>query len=119
MKKKDNIQTSVDEIYNITPKKNYSTNKITYNQFDEILSIGLAEFSDYKVSNNKGYRYIFIIIEIFSKDLWASPLKNKNNQTIPKEFWNILTKSKRKPPKIESNRGVEFYNKTFQFFLEN
>ena len=73
---------------------------------------------DYKISNNKGYRYIFIVIDNFSKHLWAVPLKNKYSQTITNEFSNILSTSKRKPLKIESDRGTEFYNKIFQNFLK-
>ena len=74
---------------------------------------------DYKTSNNKGFRYIFIIIDNFSKYLWAIPLKNKYSQTMTNEFSNILTKSKRKPLKIESDRGLEFYNSIFQNFLKS
>ena len=50
---------------------------------------------DYKISNNKGFGYIFIIIDNFSKFLRAIPLKNKYSQTITNEFSNILTKSKK------------------------
>ncbi len=57
-------------------------------------SIDLADFSAYKISNNKNYRYIFIFIDNFSKYLWAIPLKNKYSQTITNEFSNIITKSK-------------------------
>ena len=74
---------------------------------------------NYKISNNKGYRYIFVITDIFSKYLWAIPLKNKNSPTITNEFSNIVTKSKRSPLKIESDRGSEFYNCIFQNFLKN
>ena len=74
---------------------------------------------DYKTSNIKGFRYIFIIIDKFSKSLWSIPLKNKYSQTITNEFSNILTKSKRKPIKLESDRGAEFYNSIFQNFLKS
>ena len=50
--------------------------------------------------------------------MWAIPLKNKYSQTITNELSNILTTSKRKPPKIESDRGAEFYNSIFQNFLK-
>ena len=69
---------------------------------------------DYKTSNKKGFRYNFIITDNFSKYLWAIPLKNKNSQTITNEFSNILKNSKRKPLKIESDRGKEWYNSIFQ-----
>ena len=47
----------IDEIYSKPPKKNYPTNKITYKYIDEIWSVDLADFSDYKTSNNKSYRF--------------------------------------------------------------
>ena len=119
MVKKDLTKIFIDEIYSKAPKKNYPTNKIVYNHLDEIWSIDLADFSDYKTSNNKGFRYVFIIIDNFSKYLWAIPLKNKYSQTITNEFSNILKTSKRKPLKIESDRGTEFYNSIFQNFLKN
>ena len=58
------------------------------------------------------------MIDNFSKNLWAIPLKNKYSQAITNEFSNILTTFKRKPLKIESDRGTEFYNKFFQIFLK-
>ena len=117
--KKDLTKTFINEIYSKSPKKNYPTNKVIYNHIDEIWSIDLADMIDYKISNNKGFRYIFIVIDNFSKYLWAIPLKNKYSQTITNEFSNILTKSKRKPLKIESDRGSEFYNSIFQNFLKS
>ena len=77
MVKRDLIKIFIDEIYSKAPKKNYPTNKIVYNHIDEIWSIDLADFLSYKISNNKGFRYIFIIIDNSSKYSWAIPLKNK------------------------------------------
>ena len=117
MSKRDNIKIFIDEIYSKAPKKYYPTNKIIYNDVDEIWSIDLADFSDYKISNNKGYRYIFVINDNFLKYLWAIPLKNKNSKTITDDFSNVLNQSKRRPLKLESDRGSEWYNNIFQNFL--
>ena len=67
--------------------------------------LDIADMMDYKISNNKGFRYIIIIIDFFSNYLWAIPLKSRNSQTITNDFSNILKKSKRSPLKIESDRG--------------
>ena len=106
------------EIYSKPPRRNYPTNKIRYNHLDETWSIDLADMIDYKISSNKGFRYIFINIDKFSKYLWATALKNKYSQTIANEFSNILTTSKRSPLKIESDRGTEFFNFIFQSLLK-
>ena len=72
---------------------------------------------DYGPENNRGYRYILVIIDNFSKFGWAIPLKNKNAQTITDSFEKILISSKRRPNLIESDRGKQFNNKIFQDFL--
>ena len=74
---------------------------------------------DYKITINKRFSYIFVIIDSFSKFLWCIPLKITYNQTITNEFSSFLTPSKRKPLKIESDRGTEFYNSIFQKFLKS
>ena len=71
---------------------------------------------EYKISINKGFRYKFIIIDDFSNFLWAMFLRIEYGHSITNEFSIVLTESKRKPPKIESDRGAEFYNNIFQNF---
>ena len=61
MPKNNNIKKFPDEIYSKALKRNYGTNKIIYNHIDEIWSIDLANVSDYKTSNNKSNRYIFLV----------------------------------------------------------
>ena len=45
-------------------------------------------------------------------------MKNKNAQTVTIEFSNILTSTKWKLLKIESDRGAEFCNSFSQIFLK-
>ena len=115
MNKKDNIKTFIDEMYSPPPMKNYPTNKIVYNHIDERWSTDLLDMSDYGISKNKGYRYI-LVIDNFSKYTWCIPLKNEYGQTIRDEFSNIISAIKRKPNKIESDRGREVYNNNSHFF---
>ena len=112
--KKDNFEIFINEIYSTPPKKNYQTSKIIYNHIDEIWSFDLADTTDYKISNYKGFRYKIVIIDNFSKNFWTIPLEKKNSKTITEEFSNILTKSKRSPITLESEPGAEFYNSIFQ-----
>ena len=72
---------------------------------------------DYKISNNKVYSYIFVIIDNFSRYLWCVLLENKNRQTKKHEFLNILTKSKRSPPKLECDWRSEWCLSILQNFL--
>ena len=75
--KKDLTKIFNNEIFSRSHLRNYPTNKMIYNHIDEIWSIDLADMIEYKVSNNKGFRYISIIIDNYSKYLWGISLKNK------------------------------------------
>ena len=65
--KTDLTKIFINEIYSKPPKKNYETIKIVYNHIDEIWSIDLTDRIEYKISNNKGVMYIFVIIDNYSK----------------------------------------------------
>ena len=112
-----NIKIFINEIYSKPPKKNYVTNKTDVYHIDDIWSLDILDLKDYGPENNRNYRYVFVIIDNFSKFGWTVPLKNKNAQTIKDSFENILISSKRKPNLVESDRGKEFYNNIFQDFL--
>ena len=112
-----NIKIFINEIYSIPPKKNYITNKTDVYHIDDIWSLDILDLKDYGPENNRGYRYVLVTIDNFSKFGWTIPLKNKNAQTIKDSFENILTNSKRKPNLVESDRSKVFYNNIFQDFL--
>ena len=112
-----NIKIFINEIYSKPPKKYYATNKTNVYYIDDIWSLDILDLKDYGPGNNRGYRYVLVVIDNFSKYGWTIPLKNKNAQSIKDSFENILISSKRKPNLIESDRGKEFYNNIFQDFL--
>ena len=112
-----NIKIIINEIYSKPPRKYYPTNKTDVYHIDDTWSLDILDLKDYGPENNRGYRYVLVVIDNFSKFGWTSSLKNKNAQTIKDPFENILINSKRKPNLIESDRGKEFYNNIFQDFL--
>ena len=112
-----NIKIFINEIYSKPPKKYYPTNKTDVYHIDDIWSLDILDLKDYGPENNRGYRYVLVVIDNSSKFGWTVPLKNKVAQTIKDSFENILISSKRKPNLFESDRGKEFYNNIFQDFL--
>ena len=90
-----NIKFFINEIYSKGPKKYYTTNKTDVYHIDDIWSLDILDLKDYGPENNRGYRYVFIAIDNFSKFGWTIPLKNKNAQTIKDSFENNLISSKK------------------------
>ena len=112
-----NIKIFINEIYSKPPKKYYPTNKTDVYHIDGIWSLNISDLKDYGPKKNRGYRFVLVTINIFSKFGWTVPLKNKNAQTKKDSFDNILIRSKRKPNFLEGDRDRRFLNKIFQHFL--
>ena len=112
-----NNEIFINEIYFKPPTKNNITNKTDVYHIDDIWSLDTLDLKDYGPKTKRGYRYVLVIIDNFSKFGWTVLLKNKNSQTIKDSVENILISSKRKPDLIETDRGKEFFNNIFQDFL--
>ena len=112
-----NIKIFINEKYSKPPKKYYAAIKTNVYHIDDTWSLDILDLKDYGPEYNRGYPYVLVAIDNFSKFGWTVPIKNKNAQTINDSFGNILISSKRKQNLIESDRGREFYNNIFQDFL--
>ena len=86
----------VKELYAKPPMKNYATNKTDLYHINDVLRMYILDLTDYGLHENRGYGYVFLIIDNFSKFEWTVSLKNNTFQAMKISFRNILTTSKRK-----------------------
>lgn len=70
-------------------------------------------------SKNKHYNYLLTCIDCFSKHAWAVPMKTKSAIETVQAFNKILSISHRKPCKLQTDRGKEFYNSEMKDFCYN
>ena len=95
----------------------FERQKIIVNHINEIHSTDLVDMSQYS-KMNKGYKYIFTNIDVFSKIAYAFPLKSKKIQDIKPCFEKIFKKDK--PKFIWSDKEPAFLSKEMQqFFKDN
>ena len=109
-------QKIAKEIFSPVVKK-FDRIQIQTHYKDECWSIDLIDRSSL-AKYNKNYKFIFTIIDNHTKFAWAIPLKDKSGKSITTAFKKLIETSKRKPEKVWSDRGKEFYNKTFLDFLK-
>ena len=55
---------------------------------------------------NKGFRFFLCVVDLFRKNAWVVPLKDKKGVTIVDTFQIILNDLERKPNKNGSIRAV-------------
>ena len=75
--------------------------------------------NDYGIKNKKGYRYILVVTDNFTKFGWTIPLKNKYAQSITDAVSQTVKSSKRKPNLLETDDGKDYVNKFFNNFFNN
>ena len=95
----------------------FERKKVIVNHIDEIHSCDLVDMQKYS-RINKGYKYIFTNIDIFSKYAYAFPLKTKTIKEIKSCFEKIF--KERKPLYIWSDQESSFFSKEMlNFFKDN
>ena len=88
-------------------RKNFPKRYVFVRNVDDIWGADLVDMK--KLANdNDGYKYILMIIDVFSKYGWAVPLKTKSGDVVKSALSSIFTKNS--PSKIWADKGTEFYN---------
>ena len=96
--------------------KKFNKSKV-YSQFkDNIWGVNLADMQSLS-KKNKGIKYILCAIDLYSKDAFVVPLKDKKGISIVNAFNKIIKQYNRKPNKIWVDQGGEFYNRVFKKWL--
>ena len=105
-----------DELH--TPiKRNFTRRRVITDHIDEIWASDLVEMQQFS-KWNKGYRYLLMIIDVFSSKYgWIVPLKDKKGESVAEAFKTIF-KEGRKPQYLWVDKGKEFYNKHVKDLLE-
>jgi hypothetical protein len=66
----------------------------------------------------EGYKFILVILDVYSRKAWAYPLKNKKTTTVLEKFKELF-KELPKPPKfLWTDLGKEFVGKPMKDFLK-
>ena len=96
-------------------RKNFMKRFVFVRKVDDIWGADLIELQKFS-SKNSGYRYLLMIIDIFSKYGWSIPLKFKTGEEVAKAFQKIFKENK--PKKLWVDKGKEFYNTIVEELLE-
>ena len=97
-------------------RRRYKRRKYDIRGIDETCQADLVEMIPYS-NENKGFRYLLTVIDIFSKYAWAVPMKSKTGNDVTIAMESIL-KHGRVPHNLQTDQGKEFYNSNFQNLMK-
>ena len=95
----------------------FKRNRVIVGDIDQQWPMDLTDMQSMQKFND-GYRYLLVCIDVFSKYAWVVPLKNKKDPSLAEAFKIILANG-RKPEKIVTDQGTEFFNKHFKALLKD
>ena len=89
-------------------RRNFPKRRVIVRNVDDTWCSDLVDMQ--KLSKwNKGYKYLLMVLDLFSKYGWIVPLKTKTGLEVSKAFESIFKKGK--PKKLWVDKGKEYYNK--------
>ena len=96
-------------------KRKFNKRRVLVSGIDKIWAADLADMTALN-KDNEGVNFLLLVIDIFSKYGWIVPLKNKKGETVANALKTIF--KERKPEKLWTDKGREFYNKDVKDLVE-
>lgn len=97
-------------------RKNYGRRKYSMRGIADTLQADLIDMQQF-ADENQGYRYILIVIDVFSKMAYAEPLADKTAKSTTAALHNILKRVGPHVRNLQTDDGTEFFNKTMAQLL--
>ena len=91
-------------------KRKFQRRHVNAFSIDDVWGADLVDMREWE-KQNKGYKYMLNVIDVFSKYAWSIPMKNKTGGTTFEAFRKIANESGRIPKHLWVDKGLEFYNK--------
>ena len=90
-------------------KKNFPRRKVISRFPFDLFMADLIEYPQLKYQNSN-YRFILVVIDCFTRKVWAVPMKQKSAQWTADAFESIFKHFDKFPVHMVTDRGLEFYN---------
>lgn len=97
----------VNEIHK-NARVNFRRRHVVMKDIDDLWQADLMDVQNIS-KQNSDYKYIFVIIDTFSKYAWAYPLKRKTKLLVFDILEKLLKKG-RVPKNFQTDNGTEFFN---------
>lgn len=98
-------------------RRNYPRRRVITKGIDDLWQCDLVEMIPY-ARENRGYKYLLTIIDVFSKFVFAEPIKSKTGENVTSALAKVFKQSGRAPKNLQTDNGKEFYNSKFKALMK-
>lgn len=106
------------EAYSLTrgARRHFQRSRVIVNGIDSMWDMDLMDMVSLSKENDN-FKYVLVVIDIFSRYTWCQPLKVKTGTEVIRALTKILN-GDRKPNTIRTDKGSEFKNTQVSKFLK-
>lgn len=112
-----NVKENIIEELHKPARKKFTRRRVILKGLNDLIQADLVEMIPY-AKHNRGHRYILVVINAFSKYVWALPVKRKTGKDVAEAMKTILESIKTTPKNLQTDMGKEFYNKEFRELMD-
>ena len=95
-------------------KRTFPRRRVIARFKDDLWQADLIEYPDHFVYKNNGFKYILLVIDVFSKFVYVEPIKKKTGDRTAEAISKIIDKNNGPPVMLVTDGGKEFFNSQFQ-----
>ena len=110
-----NVKESIIHELHKPARKNFQRRYVTIKGLHDLFQADLLDLQKYSRENER-HKYLLIVIDCFSKFLYAYPLKTKTGKEVSLAFEKLFKKTR--PKLLQTDAGTEFYNSHVQKVLK-
>ncbi|XP_014217663.1 uncharacterized protein LOC106646140 [Copidosoma floridanum] len=109
------MKVEVKKLYKVD-RHNYLLQKLDLCDFDETCQANFVEIIPFACKYNSN-RYLLTVINVFSKFVWAVPVKNRTCKDVNAAMKSILT-DKEVSTDFVADRGKQFYSANYGSLMQ-
>ena len=95
-------------------KKKFPRRRVIARFPNDLWMADLIEYPNLRF-HNKGYKFVLLVVDCFTKRIWTVPIKKKTKELTADAMEKVLTESA--PVMLVTDGGREFFNSDFQKVL--
>ena len=98
-------------------RRHFKRHHIYVSEIDRQWQADLADMQQLARAN-AGARYIFTVVDVFSKYAWATAVRDKSAKTVAEALAQVLASARQRCPKrLQTNKGKDFFNASFAVLM--
>ena len=96
----------------------FKRQRVVTSGIDDLWDADLADVSNIAQHNNN-LKYWLVVIDVFSRKLWAVPTASKHHTHMIQAFNTLFLSTNRRPKHLRTDKGTEFTNRAVKRLMKN